>query len=195
MSRNSGGRRARVLSSEVVFRGRFFDVVKENVIEPAGYTAQREIVRHPGSVVVLAVRDGRKGPEVLLERQYRHAVADYLWELPAGKIDRGEQPLSAAKRELLEETGFSAARWQKAMEFFVSPGFVSERMIIFYASGLKHGLAKPEADEAIATKFVPLSRALGMTEAGTIKDAKTVASLFWLVLRCSPRKQGSSKPA
>ena len=91
----------------------------------------REVVRHTGSVVVLAAVDGPGGPRVLLESQYRHAAGSYLWELPAGRIDKGERGLGAAKRELIEETGYRAASWKKILEFYASPGFVAEAMTVF----------------------------------------------------------------
>src|SRR6476659_5480618 len=106
-------KKARVLSSRVVYRGPVFWVTTDHVREPGGIRARRDVVRHSGSVVILAVDDGRSQPHILLERQYRHAAQNYLWELPAGRIDKGENPLAAAKRELLEETGYTAARWKR----------------------------------------------------------------------------------
>jgi ADP-ribose pyrophosphatase len=188
-------KRAKVLKSSVVFKGPLFSVRRDIVTEPAGYTVRRDVVVHPGSVVVLAMRDGRSGPEVLLERQYRHAIGDFMWELPAGKVDAGEQPLQAAKRELLEETGFRAKRWKKMLGFYVSPGFVNERMNVFLATDLRAGEAQPEADEAIEVRFVPLKRTIAMAESGTIRDAKTLASLFWVALRYIPTGRSSSSAA
>jgi ADP-ribose pyrophosphatase len=121
---------------------------------------------------------GRK--RVLLERQYRHAAGARLWELPAGRVDPGEANLAAAKRELLEETGFTARKWQKALFFYVSPGFLDETMEIFLARDLKKGQAQPEEDERITLRFFPLSQAVGMAIRGKIKDAKTIAALLWL---------------
>ncbi len=140
----------------------------------------REIVRHTGSVVILATADGPREPLVLLESQYRHAADSYLWELPAGRIDKGEKPLPAARRELLEETGYTAKNWKKIMKFYASPGFVAEPMTVFWARGLKAGPAQPEADEVIEQKLVSLSRAVQMVERGQIRDAKTIAGVLWL---------------
>ncbi len=98
----------RLVSSRTVYRGPVFWVTTDHVAEPGGVTARRDVIHHTGSVVVLAVDDSGSTPRVLLERQYRHAATDYLWELPAGRIDPGEQELPAAKRELLEETGYTA---------------------------------------------------------------------------------------
>jgi ADP-ribose pyrophosphatase len=171
---------ARIVSSKTVFRGPVFSVVSQNVQEPDGVRVRRDIVEHPGSIVILAVDDSGQTPRVLLERQYRHAAADRLWELPAGSLDPGEEPLSAARRELLEETGYSAAKWQKALYFFVSPGFLTESMQVFLATGLKKGKAQPEEDERIALRFFPLKQAVQMAVSGKIIDAKTIAPLLWL---------------
>ena len=171
--------KARVLRSKVVFRGPVFRVTSDTVVEPGGVVARRDVVRHVGSVVVLAVQDSARGPSVLLERQYRHAANDFLWELPAGRIDRGEGALAAARRELREETGYTARRWKRGLVFYSSPGFLDETMTVYLARGLKAGRARPEADEAIATRLFSLSTALRMALRGTIRDGKTLAALFW----------------
>ncbi len=186
---------ARVLSSRVSYRGPVFSVTTDEVQEPGGVRARRDVVRHSGSVVVLAVdvladnvpADGdaakaiRKGePRILLERQYRHAAQSMMWELPAGRIDDGETPLTAAKRELLEETGYRARHWKRILHFYVSPGFLDETMTIYLASGLQAGTAQPEADEKIAVRFFGLSEAKGMALQGRIRDAKTITGILWL---------------
>jgi ADP-ribose pyrophosphatase len=117
---------------------------------------------------------------VLLEKQYRHAAGRFLFELPAGRIDEGENPLHAAKRELLEETGYSARSWKRVLHFWASPGFVAEAMSIYLARILKAGEAQPEDDEAIELKLVPLEKAVSMVLKGTIQDAKTIAGVLWL---------------
>ncbi|MGB9206252.1 MAG: NUDIX hydrolase, partial [Terriglobales bacterium] len=141
---------ARVLSSRVSYRGPVFSVTTDEVQEPGGVRARRDVVRHSGSVVILAIdvlggdvlskdeaaKGIRKGePRILLERQYRHAAQSMMWELPAGRIDDGETPLTAAKRELLEETGYRARHWKRILYFYVSPGFLDETMTIYLASG------------------------------------------------------------
>ena len=141
---------------------------------------RRDIIRHSGSVAVLAVEDSRAVPRVLLERQYRHAAGDYMWEIPAGRIDPGEQELKAAQRELLEETGYTAAKWKRILKFYASPGFVAETMSVFLASGLRAGEAQPEEDEIISKRLVPLPTAVNMVLRGTIRDAKTISSVLWL---------------
>jgi ADP-ribose pyrophosphatase len=172
--------RARILSTRTVYRGPVFWVSNDHVLEPDGIRARRDLVHHSGSVVVLAVDDSRKTPRVLLERQYRHAAGDYLWELPAGRIDPGERELRAAQRELLEETGYTADHWRRILHFYASPGFVAETMSVYLATGLHSGKAHPEADEVIYKKFVALPAAVKMVVGGTIRDAKTISSVLWL---------------
>src|SRR5438105_6173009 len=118
--------KARVLSSREAYRGPLFWVTTDDVLEPTGVRVRRDVVRHSGSVVVLAVEDDK----VLLERQYRHAAGRFLYELPAGRIDPGENELKAAKRELLEETGYTARKWKRILRFWASPRFVAEAMSI-----------------------------------------------------------------
>jgi ADP-ribose pyrophosphatase len=174
------GKAARVLSRKLVYKGPVFWVTSEQVIEPSGIQVLREVVRHSGSVVILATLEGTGGPRVLLERQYRHAADSYLWELPAGRIDKGEGALVAARRELIEETGYRAGRWKKILKFYASPGFVAESMTLFWARDLKSGPAQPEADEVIEQKLVPLSQAVRMVLEGKIRDAKTICGVLWL---------------
>lgn len=181
---------ARVLSRRIVYRGPIFWVTSERVIEPSGVRVLREIVRHTGSVVVLATAAGPREPLVLLERQYRHAADSYLFELPAGRIDKGERALHAAQRELLEETGYTASHWKQILKFYASPGFVAEPMTLFWARGLKAGPAQPEADEVIEQHLVPLSKAVRMVVRGTIRDAKTISGVLWLALQPTRRKTG-----
>lgn len=174
---------ARILSRRLVYRGPVFWVTSERVVEPSGVHVLREVVRHTGSVVILATTQGLRERLVLLERQYRHAADGYLWELPAGRIDKGERALSAAKRELLEETGYTARWWKQILKFYASPGFVAEPMTVFWARGLKPGPAQPEADEVIEQHLVPLSKAVRMVLRGTIRDAKTISGVLWLALQ------------
>ncbi len=168
---------ARILSSRVSYKGPVFHVTTDHVEEPGGIRARRDVIRHSGSVVVLAVDDHGR---ILLERQYRHAAQSLMWELPAGRIDEGEPVLAAAKRELLEETGYAARSWKKVLHFYVSPGFLDETMSIYLARGLQSGEAQPEADEKIAVRFFPLPAARRMVLNGTIRDAKTIAGILWL---------------
>jgi ADP-ribose pyrophosphatase len=179
----------RVLKKRVVYRGPVFYVTSEIVQEPGGVRVRRDVVRHPGSVVILAVDDSSGEPRVLLERQYRYAAGQRLWELPAGRIDEGESALAAAKRELREETGFRARRWTRAMFFWVSPGFLDETMAIYLARDLEHGADEPEDDEVIAKRFFSLPAAVRMAVNGTIRDGKTIAAVLWLRQRLADGKK------
>lgn len=172
--------KVRLISSRTAYRGPVFTVTTDHVQEPGGVNVRRDIIHHTGSVVVLAVDDSGKTPRVLLERQYRHAASDYLWEIPAGRIDPGEKELPAAKRELLEETGYTASHWRRILKFYASPGFVAETMSVFLATGLQAGEAQPEEDEIIYKRMVPLPTAVRMVLSGTIRDAKTISSILWL---------------
>jgi ADP-ribose pyrophosphatase len=137
------------------------------------------VIRHNGSVVMLAV-DERKNPadpDIILERQYRHAAGQFLIELPAGSRNPGEAPLAAAKRELIEETGFRARRWTMLIRYFASPGFLGEWMQIYLARDLRAGTARPELDEQIEILRVPLSQAMKMIAEGKIHDGKTLIGL------------------
>jgi ADP-ribose pyrophosphatase len=179
-SRKSSRPKARLISSRTVYRGPVFWVTTDDVQEPGGERARRDVIHHTGSVVVLAVDESHATPRVLLERQYRHAASGYLWELPAGRIDAGENALHAAKRELLEETGYTATHWRRILKFYASPGFVAETMSVYLATGLRAGPAHPEPDEVIHKSLVPLTKAVRMVLSGTIRDAKTMSSVLWL---------------
>jgi len=178
--KSGSSNKASVLSSREAYRGPAFWVTTDIVQEPSGIQARRDIVRHSGSVVILAVDETSKEKHILLERQYRHAAGRYLHELPAGRIDEVESELSAAKREVLEETGYSARSWKRILRFWASPGFVAEAMSIYLARELKVGTAQPEDDEAIELQFLPLSRAVKMVIENKIQDAKTIAGVLWL---------------
>ncbi len=184
---------ARLLSSRTVYRGPVFWVTTDYVQEPGGVRARRDVIHHSGSVVVLAVDDSTSTPRILLERQYRHAAKDYLWELPAGRIDPGEQELKAAKREMLEETGYTATHWRRILKFYASPGFVAETMAVYLATGLRKGTAQPEEDEIIYKRLVPLPAAVRMVTGGTIRDAKTIASVLWFHHHLAQGKRSHSQ--
>jgi len=178
-SRKKKAPRLEVLSSKTVFRGRVFDVTRDKVREPNGVTAVREVIRHSGSVVILAVDHSGKEPRVLLERQYRYAAQDFMLELPAGRVDPGETVLAAGERELREETGYSAGKWKRALFFYPSPGFLGETMTVLLAAELKAGEPEPEVDERIDHDLVPLSRAVKLVMSGEIRDGKTIAAILW----------------
>ena len=183
MARTEKSKQAKVVSSRVVYRGPVFYVTSDRVKEPGSIVVRRDVVRHSGSVVIMAVDDGGTEPRVLLARQYRHPAQTYLWELPAGRIDPGESALEGAKRELVEETGYTAKRWRRALFFFSSPGFLDETMAVYLAQGLKRGRAKPEEDEVIQKRLFPLSQLLRMIMRGAVRDGKTIAGALWLAER------------
>ncbi|MGD0859194.1 MAG: NUDIX hydrolase [Terracidiphilus sp.] len=169
-----------LLSSEVVFQGSLFRVLRDKLIEPGGRESERDIIRHNGSVVILAIDSSKskKDPWIVVERQYRHAAGQFLWELPAGKLDAGEDALAGAQRELAEETGYSAKKWKPLAEYYPSPGFLGESMRVFVAEGLVAGDAHPEDDEQIEFRLVKLSEVLRMIEKGAILDGKTLSSIL-----------------
>ena len=181
---------ALLLSSEVVFQGALFRVLHDKLLEPGGKPSERDVIRHNGSVVILAIdrSKNKKDPWIVVERQYRHAANQYLWELPAGKLDPGEDPLAGAKRELKEETGYSAKKWTPLVEYYASPGFLGESMKVFVAEGLVAGNAHPEEDEEIEFRLVKLSDVLKMIEKGAILDGKTLTSVL-LYARLSSRRR------
>jgi ADP-ribose pyrophosphatase len=173
--------RGRTLSSKIVFRGRVFWVTRDQVAEPGGVRATREVIRHNGSVVILAVdtRTNPADPGILLIRQWRHAANQFLLELPAGRIEPGEKLIPSGRRELLEETGYRARKWSKHTKYFASPGFLSEAMHILLAEDLSIGQAMPEEDEKIEVHMTPLSEVLRLIHAGKIHDGKTLIGVLF----------------
>jgi ADP-ribose pyrophosphatase len=169
----------RVLSSNIVYAAPVFQVTSDEIIEPSGAKVRRDIIRHPGSVVILAIDERKSKPSVLLIRQYRYAANQELWELPAGRIDEGEDALTAAKRELAEETGYSASEWKLALYYYASPGFLAETMSVFAARDLRKGKASPEEDECITSKLVPLKKAVQWVMSGKVNDGKAIAGVLW----------------
>ncbi len=172
--------RATVLSSKVVYQGPLFRVQHDKLVEPGGRTNERDVIRHNGSVVILAIDSSKnkRDPWIVLERQYRHAANQYLWELPAGKLDGGETPLAGAQRELAEETGYRAKKWRPLVEYYASPGFLGESMKVFLAEGLEPGETHLEDDEEIELRLVKMSELLKMIEKGAILDGKTLTSVL-----------------
>ena len=172
---------AKTLSSKVSFKGKVFSVTTDTVTEPGGITSRRDVIRHNGSVVILAVdtKTNPKDPNILLIRQYRHAAGQFLLELPAGRIEPGEKLIPAAKRELIEETGYRAKKWSKHVKYFASPGFLTEAMNVLLAEDLTLGEAAPEDDEKIEIRMTPLSEVLRLIHAGKILDGKTLIGVLY----------------
>jgi ADP-ribose pyrophosphatase len=178
-------RRAQVFSSKLIYKGRVFEIRSERLREPSGIEVTREVVVHPGSVVVLpALADGR----IVLIRQYRHAAGQYLWELVAGHKEPNETFAEGARRELKEEAGYTARRYKKLLEIFPSPGLLGERMVIYLAEGLAKGEAHPEEDEQITVKVLPLDEALRWIRTGKIVDSKSVSGILYYA-RFAARKK------
>jgi len=178
-AKKSVARKAKLVSSKLSYKGKVFNVYTDTVIEPGGHRNTRDVIRHSGSVVILAVDEAKNpaDPIVILERQYRHAAGQFLIELPAGRRDPGEPPLAAAKREMIEETGYRAKRWTMMLRYFASPGFLGEWMQIYLARDIREGEATPELDEQIEVLRVPLSEAMKMVAGGKIHDGKTLIAL------------------
>ncbi len=185
---------AKVLSSKVAYTGSLFRVLTDTIKEPTGKKVTRDVIRHGGSAVILAIdrTKNKKDPLVLIERQFRHAAQHYLYEVPAGKMEKGESQLESAKRELLEETGYRAKKWTKLVRYFASPGFLGEWMQVFLAEGLTPGKAQPEDDESIELQFVRLSELLRLIDAGEIHDGKTLISVMYYA-RMMARRKGKKK--
>jgi ADP-ribose pyrophosphatase len=165
-----------------VYEGRVINLDIEPVRFPDGTTGSLEMVRHPGASAVLPVLSepsNDRDPEILLVRQFRHAADDFIYEVPAGRLDAGESPLRCAERELREETGCTAARLEPLVSFYTTPGFTDELIHAFLASGLTRGATSHEHDEFITVEVFRLSAALGMIAEGKIVDGKTIIALLF----------------
>ncbi len=167
----------KLVSSRERYRCNLFRVTEDRAVDPDGFEIRRSIVRHTGSAVMMAV-DARG--RVLLVRQYRLPAEAMLWELPAGRLDPGETPLQAARRELEEETGYRARKWRKLLSFYASPGYIAEKMNVFVATDLIPGPPKPMDDERIRTRWFTPAELRRMIRAGRLIDGKTIAAfLTW----------------
>ena len=176
----------KLISSEKLLETSIFTVTQDHAVDPDGFEIKRAIVQHGGSAVMMPVNE--KG-RVLLVRQYRLPAKAFLWELPAGRVDKGETVLQAAKRELVEETGFKAKKWTKLASFYVSPGFLAEKMTIFLAEDLKDGEQKPMEDERIQMQWYRPKELDEMIGAGKVLDAKTIVGfLSWKRYHAGKRK-------
>lgn len=167
----------KVTSTKEVLRNKLFSVVEEEASDSSGFSIKRSIIRHPGSAVMMAVDDQER---ILLVRQFRLPAQAELWEMPAGRIDPGETPLAAAKRELREETGYSANQWSELISYFPSPGYVEERMTLFLATELVEGKAEPMDDERIELQWFAQDELHRQIREGKIIDGKTLIGFFLL---------------
>jgi ADP-ribose pyrophosphatase len=181
----------RILDSKEIFRGRVFGVTVDTIRE-GEVTYQREIVHHPGSAVIVPVFDDGT---VALVRQYRHPAVKYLLEVPAGTLNPGESPEEGARRELEEEIGVVAESLEKLSEFFVSPGFLEEKMWVYLATGLVQTESRLEDDELLNVVRLPFSQALSMISSGEIEDAKTIVGVMLAAPRVGPSMLEADYPA
>jgi ADP-ribose diphosphatase len=165
----------KIISSVEKYKNKLFSVSEEHAVDPSGFEIRRAIVHHVGSAVMMAVDDRKR---ILLVRQYRMPARKSLWELPAGKLDPGESALKAARRELVEETGYRAKKWKKLVMFYPSPGYVGETMTIFLATDLKAGKATPMDDERIETRWFTGKEIEQGIRSGKIVDGKTMIGYF-----------------
>jgi ADP-ribose pyrophosphatase len=164
----------RTISSYYPFSGKLLKIRVDKVVLPSGKETEREIVVHRGAVAIVAVKDGK----VLMESQYRHTAGKILWEIPAGTLEEGEEPKICAKRELKEETGYVANKMKELANFYVAPGYSTEVIYVYLASGLKKEKASPEEDELIEIQFIHIKKALHMIKTNKIEDAKTMLGLL-----------------
>jgi ADP-ribose pyrophosphatase len=167
----------KTISSQELIRTSIFWVTRDRALDPDGFEIERAIVQHGGSAVIMPVDENNR---ILLVRQYRLPARQYLWELPAGRVDPGETPLQAARRELAEETGYKATKFEKLTVFYPSPGFLAEKMTIYLATGLKAGKSTPMDDERISMEWFTAKDMDKLIESGKILDAKTqLGFLMW----------------
>jgi ADP-ribose pyrophosphatase len=171
-----------VLGTRRVFEGRIVRVRVDDVIYSNGNRSTVEVVEHNGGVSVIAVPEPGK---IVLVRQFRPAIGRELWEVPAGKLEAGEDPTVAAERELIEETGYRCATMRKLWTFYTAPGFCTELLHLYLAEGLTPGEAQPEADEVLSTHVFDVEEVWAMIERGEIPDAKTQVAVAWALRRCS----------
>lgn len=175
-------KRARTLKSKTLYRGRIVELRLDRVIEPGGVEADREIIYHPGSVVVIPhLPDGR----VILVRQYRYAAKDSLWELVAGGLEKGETPRQGARRELVEEAGYHARTLKSVLDFYPSPGILSEKMHLVEAWDLTPAKGEPDEDERIEVGIFTMDEVMKMIRQRKIHDGKTLVGILWLMSRGS----------
>lgn len=169
------------IATRRAYSGRVISVDVDDVRFPNGSTGSLEMVRHPGASAVLPFLSdpASDDPQLLLIRQYRYAAGAYLYEIPAGRLDAGEDPADCARRELREETGCTAERMERLTGFYTTPGFTDEYIHAFMATGLSRGESAHERDEFISVETLPLSRTLSMIEQGQIVDGKTIITLLF----------------
>ena len=166
---------AKINDRQVIHRGRVYNLVRENVTLDNGVTTDMEFIEHPGATAIIAMFNDSR---VLLLKQYRHSLREYIWEIPAGTLNPKEEMLDCAKRELIEETGYSAAQWQKLGEITPVPGYSDEQIHIYLATELQPAEQDLDKDEIIHVHKVKFSETVEMIKSGDIQDAKTITGLL-----------------
>lgn len=166
----------KTIEREVIYEGKIFDVEKHVVSLPNGNTSVRELVYHNGAVAVLVIDESDK---IVMVEQYRKAFESMSLEIPAGKLEKGEEPVSSAERELAEETGYTAESLEKIFSFYGAPGFCSERVDVFVAKGLSAGEMNLDEDEFLNVKRYSFEEAVELLDRGVITDAKTIMAIQW----------------
>ena len=171
-----------LISTERLYTGRVVNLDRDTVRFPDGSSGQLEMLRHPGASAVVPFLDDPRGedPRVLLIRQFRHAADRFIWEVPAGRLDAGEDPEACARRELEEETGMRARTLERLLTIYTTPGFTDERIHLFLAHGLEPGSARREADEFLELHELPWSAVLDLVRSGDVQDGKTLTSLLFV---------------
>ena len=167
---------AKINNHESIYRGKVFELVRENITLENGTTTDVEFIEHPGAAAIVPFVDDQR---ILLLKQYRHALKKYIWEIPAGTLDPREDAISCARRELIEETGYSANEWQKLGEITPLPGYSDERIHIYLATALQPAEQHLDEDEIIKVERIEFKDALDMVRKGEIQDAKSITGLFW----------------
>jgi ADP-ribose pyrophosphatase len=174
--------------SETIYETRVFRLCRETVALPNGVTTTVDVIHHPGSCAIVPILPDDR---VVMIKQYRHSLREFLWEIPAGTLDPGENPLACARRELMEEAGYQAKRLEKLTEIITAPGYCDERITIFLASGLEPVPQDLDQDEVLEVVALPLNRTLDMIKDGGIQDAMTIIGLFLF----GTRRQGPGAAA
>jgi len=171
-----------LLSARRVYSGRVLNLDVDLVRYPDGSESELEMVRHPGAAAVVPFLDelSQPDPKVVLIHQFRHAADEFIWEIPAGRLDPGESPEGCARRELAEEAGFEAGQLQSLTTVYATPGFTDERIHLFLAGELKEGRAHRETDEFLEVHHLAWSRVMDMVQCGDIRDCKTLVALMFV---------------